>query len=208
MRGDSLRDLYAKVIAVVGLGVLAGAGALVDYWPSGGSLPRVASESGSPVVAGALPVPVVPSVAELARPVAARTARTRSLSAEPAQPSPALTANLSTSVSLPVSDRIDLTSSTAAPLAAPPVAPQPSLPASAQAQNDVPVSDVNSNAFTNSPVLLSAVSVSEDDGEGFIIGAAKKTRDSIVRTGRKTGASIFDAFRFVGGAMKKALPGT
>ena len=208
MRGDSLRDLYAKVIAVVGLGVLAGAGALVDYWPSGGTLPRVATEKGGPAIAGPLPVAAVGTVAELPRPSVGRTARIQSLAAEAAQPSSPRTADLNTLASLPLADSIDLTGSAAAALVAPPVALQPSVPTSAQEQNDVPVSDVNSNAFTNSPVLLSAVSVSEDDGEGFIIGAAKKTRDSIVRTGRKTGASIFDAFRFVGGAMKKALPGT
>lgn len=33
MRGDSLRDFYAKTLAVLGLGLLAGAGAIVDYWP-------------------------------------------------------------------------------------------------------------------------------------------------------------------------------
>ena len=209
MRGDSLRDLYAKVIAVVGLGVLAGAGALVDYWPSGGTLPRVATEKGGPAIAGPLPVAAVGTVAELPRPGVGRTARIQSLAAEAAQPSSARTADLNTLASLPLADSIDLTGSAAAALVAPPVALQPSVPTSAQEQNDVPVSDdVTANALTNSPVRLSAVSVSEDDGEGFIVGAAKKTRDSIVRTSRKTGASIFDAFRFVGGAMKKALPGT
>lgn len=206
MRGDSLRDLYAKVIAVVGLGVLAGAGALVDYWPSGGTLPRVATEKGGPAVAGPLPAPAVASVAELRRPDVVRTARIRSLAVETADPS--WVAERSPSAPLPVSDRIDLNRSTAAALAAPPVAPQPAVALSAQELDDVPVNDLTTNAFTNSPVRLSAVSVSEDDGEGFIVGAAKKTRDSIVRTSRKTGASIFDAFRFVGGAMKKALPGT
>jgi hypothetical protein len=41
VRGDSLRDLYAKTLAVMGLGLLAAAGAVVDYWPVGGELPRV-----------------------------------------------------------------------------------------------------------------------------------------------------------------------
>ena len=43
MRGDSLRDFYAKTLAVLGLGLLAGAGAIVDYWPVGGRLPAIAS---------------------------------------------------------------------------------------------------------------------------------------------------------------------
>ena len=41
MRGDSLRDFYAKTLAVLGLGVLAGAGAIVDYWPVNEDLPDV-----------------------------------------------------------------------------------------------------------------------------------------------------------------------
>jgi hypothetical protein len=46
VRGDSLRDLYAKTLAVVGLGLLAGAGAIVDYWPVSEPWPAV------PLVAG------------------------------------------------------------------------------------------------------------------------------------------------------------
>lgn len=41
MRGDSIRDLYAKTLAVAGLAVLALAGAVVDYWPVGGTLPAL-----------------------------------------------------------------------------------------------------------------------------------------------------------------------
>jgi hypothetical protein len=43
VRGDSLRDLYAKALALLGLGLLGAAGALVDYWPVRGGLPVVAS---------------------------------------------------------------------------------------------------------------------------------------------------------------------
>jgi hypothetical protein len=49
VRGDSLRDLYAKTLAVLGLGLLAGAGAIVDYWPVNGTLPAL------PVAAGFRP---------------------------------------------------------------------------------------------------------------------------------------------------------
>jgi hypothetical protein len=41
VRGDSLRDFYAKTLAVLGLGVLAGAGAIVDYWPVSEDVPDV-----------------------------------------------------------------------------------------------------------------------------------------------------------------------
>lgn len=46
MRGDSLRDFYAKTLAVVGLGLLAGAGAIVDYWPVNEELPTTPAVSG------------------------------------------------------------------------------------------------------------------------------------------------------------------
>ena len=39
MRGDSVRDFYAKTLALLGLGMLAGTGALVDYWPAGVDVP-------------------------------------------------------------------------------------------------------------------------------------------------------------------------
>jgi hypothetical protein len=205
MRGDSLRDLYAKVIAVVGLGVLAGAGALVDYWPSGGLLPRVATEARNLRLAGPLPVPAVMSVA--ARP-APRTARiqpvtdTNATSLTP--PATHQTATHPTTLaSLPVAHRIDLAKSTAVALAAPPPAPA----ATTSAPQDEPFNAATGSAFSDLPVRFAPpAAIAESDG--FIVGAAKKTRDSIVGAGRKTGASIFDAFRFVGGKMKKALPGT
>lgn len=46
MRGDSLRDFYAKTLAVLGLGVLAATGAAVDYWPVSEDWPTVAEVSG------------------------------------------------------------------------------------------------------------------------------------------------------------------
>jgi hypothetical protein len=55
VRGDSLRDFYAKTLAVLGLGVLAATGAAVDYWPVGEVWPAV------PAVAGLLPDGPVPA---------------------------------------------------------------------------------------------------------------------------------------------------
>ena len=59
MRGDSLRDLYAKTLALFGLALLAGVGALVDYWPAPVALPAVASPAVRPVPAA------LPAVASL-----------------------------------------------------------------------------------------------------------------------------------------------
>jgi len=83
MRGDTLRDFYAKSVALLGLGLLGAVGAAVDYWPSDlaapatvaldlrapspGALPkralasepvRVVTSRASVVVAGAAPAPV------------------------------------------------------------------------------------------------------------------------------------------------------
>lgn len=46
MRGDSLRDFYAKTLAVMGLGLLACAGAIVDYWPVNEELPSTPAAAG------------------------------------------------------------------------------------------------------------------------------------------------------------------
>jgi len=68
VRGDSLRDFYAKTLAVVGLGLLAGAGAIVDYWPVGGPLPAVSDVAAAltpslgvalPAAPTSIPAPVV-----------------------------------------------------------------------------------------------------------------------------------------------------
>jgi hypothetical protein len=40
----------------------------------------------------------------------------------------------------------------------------------------------------------------------MLTGAFKRTGTSIVRTGVRTGASIFDALRVVSGAVRRALP--
>ncbi len=57
VRGDSVRDFYAKTLALIGLGVLAGTGALVDYWPVTSALPVPGQALQLPALASALPVP-------------------------------------------------------------------------------------------------------------------------------------------------------
>jgi hypothetical protein len=51
VRGDSRIDLYAKSLALAGLGLLGAVGAAIDYWPAETRLPQVAIASRSPVKA-------------------------------------------------------------------------------------------------------------------------------------------------------------
>jgi hypothetical protein len=60
VRGDSLRDFYAKTLAVLGLGVLAATGAAVDYWPVGEEWPSVSAAAGLRPDAPAPLQPLVP----------------------------------------------------------------------------------------------------------------------------------------------------
>jgi len=53
VRGDSRVDLYAKSLAVLGLGLIAGIGAAVDYWPGDLRLPAVARSSARPLIPAA-----------------------------------------------------------------------------------------------------------------------------------------------------------
>ena len=194
MRGDSLRDLYAKTLAVLGLGLLAGAGAVVDYWPVGSSAPAVASPSlPRPEIAvltqnldQTIPVPNIgrPHVVEVRGTIHARnvgSARfltpavesTRTAPAVPAeQPLPALRAPIDSQWSTTLiasnwTQAVDL--DMAPPLAAP--------------------------------------------APGMIGGALRKTKESLVRASAMTGSTIAvtgstiaDALKGVGGAFKKVTP--
>jgi hypothetical protein len=123
VRGDSLRDFYAKTLAVAGLGLLAGAGAIVDYWPVGGPLPAVTRVAGlddrTPVMLPAapdrIPAPVFRRTVShvTALPVASETwavTASEEVSLPPAPLPVDLTNGLQygTSVELPDLDLLDL----------------------------------------------------------------------------------------------------
>jgi hypothetical protein len=80
VRGDSLRDFYAKTLAVLGLGLLAGAGAIVDYWPVSEEMPTTPPASG---LTAAAPVVVRNISIEIPAPEI-RAARPLRVSAKPA----------------------------------------------------------------------------------------------------------------------------
>ena len=69
MRGDSLRDFYAKTLAVLGLGLLAGAGAIVDYWPVSEELPTTPAVSGLTAAAPILDRNLAVAIPEIPAPV-------------------------------------------------------------------------------------------------------------------------------------------
>jgi hypothetical protein len=90
------------------------------------------------------------------------------------------------------------------------VTPQPSFSLSASAE-DMPflAEDAEVVAFDDAESRFpapAALTDNESDGDSFITSAFKRTGSSIVKTGVKTGASIFDAVRVLGGAVRKALP--
>ncbi|MEO8483069.1 MAG: hypothetical protein ABI634_12720 [Acidobacteriota bacterium] len=214
MRGDSLRDLYAKTLALLGLGVLAGAGALVDYWPVGVNLPDAGSALDLPVQARALPVSHQLSVRIVARDQndqndendqndALRAPRHVALPDHTIAPAVAFTA-------LPVTGPPESGLGAQVGLAAPIM-----RTATAETPVSLDLITATSESYEPSSPFATAGTVelqqpvytsTNASTDGFITGAFKKTGSSIVKTGLKTGSSIYDAVRLVGGAVRKALP--
>ena len=199
MRGDSLRDFYAKTLAVVGLGLLAGAGAIVDYWPVGSPLPVVES--------AALPSPARPALTErldqhIPMPRAnARVPVRAPLRAANLGPARFLNPALDAAAPTPVKSQ-------PAEAAAPTVA-EPEIALSVSDLTLAELLEPRQVAWhvVEPPPLQMAPS------SGLIGGAWRKTKDSIVRTGAATGSTIAatgstiaDAFKGVVGAFKKVSP--
>jgi hypothetical protein len=213
VRGDSLRDLYAKSLALAGLGVLAALGALVDYWPADLGVP--VHLAGPSYARPALSSDAArPSGSDWTMPVARNARATMTTSAPrltltdvsiaPAVPSigtliePIAEQAVIPSLALAVGSDALLTSSAAAhvTLGPPPVAPDTAEPAPAAILDGplvplvAPVSN-NSSSFAGATVDLLA-------------DAVKKTGQTIVKGGVKTGASIVDGFQALTGMLKKA----
>lgn len=203
VRGDSRRDLYAKTLALFGLGVLAGAGAVVDYWPVGVKLAIGESAFAHPVdqLPGPLAVPDsfaiadpsgVPGGAEQSARAAADSVRR--VDAPLRVVYAALPAD---GLAFDLGEPIDLQ-----PL------PPPEL---VLVRNDL--------SMASMPVELTAPddpsrradttgmgATSSGRGDGFITGAFRKTGSSIVVAGARTGTSLVDAVRVVGSMFRRALP--
>ena len=206
MRGDSLRDLYAKGLAVLGLALLAGAGALIDLWPSSVEIPRVSRANGlsMPALARMLRADPTSASVPVAAPVRsgapvvviarARATRTPSI--------PEFRVAVS-ATGLPLAGGVTLDG------AAPAFGVRP-VSSVTSVGTEVALTSPNFDmAPTSEPTetepMLSSASQSDDDG--FLTDAMKKTGTSILRTGVKTGTSIRDAMRAIGGAVRRAFPG-
>lgn len=197
MRGDWRQDFYAKSLALVGLGVLAGIGALVDYWPAQLDMPEVAAvvaRSAAPQPLAASALPSIHVQLNTSVPVA-RTRRPVRPAATPALSVAAVSGNLGKVTSAvpmpaaPAPSRFDVTPVVTSAVEAPPIALSELPPAVRQAATELPV--------------LSSEVATEDSSGNFFTSAFKKTGSSIAAVGIKTGASIAGAFGLVGHFVTK-----
>lgn len=200
MRGDSLQDLYSKSLALVGLSVLAGIGALVDYWPARLDPPRINAREAAPAIAAAYPV----------RPVEIPMPRlTRAADAAPVAIL-ASTAGTKPDHGIPVAVAFaDASAAAVSDFGAPPT---PVSPAMTMTAAD-PLAPISSAERYVDEVALSRMMApsmeradnSSDDG-GFLssaTGLAKKAGSSIVSGSTRAGVSIMDGLSFVGRKIKK-----
>jgi hypothetical protein len=197
VRGDSLRDFYAKVLAILGLGVLAGVGALVDYWPLGVTTPSLEARPvytpDVPALALAATVPV-PAVAQPSY------VRPAPVTVTEATPLPVThVAAMPTNGALPIGEGVALSTpsivylppavASAAPAELIELTTPPPPPAMVELGRGPSVS----------PRLVSAA----DQDDGFVMGTLRRTGSGIAKGGAVTGGTIMDAFRSVFSAVKK-----
>jgi hypothetical protein len=203
VRGDSRRDLYAKILALCGLGLLSGAGALVDYWPLGIKFPNSLRVQAEPTVVGPLRLPesALASIQDESHGTRALSqgrsdALVQRTHARQEEPIPGSLPVVATPAALvPPAETVGLEA--------------PPLPLYTLVRHDLPVvASIPLQALAPAPVWRSDLSDrtqidSMDDG--FLAEALRKTRTSIVRTGMKTGASVADAVRVVSNAVRWAF---
>jgi len=196
MRGDSIRDLYAKSLALLGLGVLAGAGALVDYWPRlSVVMPAPGVTQSGEQLALALPVPALEPPVLRTPVVERRVPEPEPVPVVPVYPSLAL-------------DRsIGLTGGEAVSLGVPPRQPLPAVAvlASSRGEEVLLSRPAEFTATTVARLAAPVMPVAENDGDGWA-GPFKRTGTSIAKTSVKTGAAIVSAFGRLSSAFRRVLP--
>ncbi len=214
MRGDSLRDLYAKSVAVAGLGLLAGVGALVDYWPADLGMPR--HISGPALLAR----PAIPSHSFDLSQLLARAPRSTS-AVSIVSPRPVTLAADAEVRPVPIAivavapiRESDATTMPALPLPPPAfstladlrVSFLPAATPMSEPPTAFPVDDDDPYGPPMPARVLAAPATSaneESSNGGVFSDAFRKTGQSILKGGAKTGASIVDGFHALTGAFKK-----
>jgi hypothetical protein len=203
VRGDSLRDRYAKGLALLGLGMLASAGAVVDYWPTVGRLPLV-----PPAEREILAQVQEPARDPLAIVIPAQAQATRLATVSRAHPIPVPVPAISVAqppvlVGQPVA--------LVAPVASAEPVYGPAEPLATLVSAEPPTQIGAASSLILPPLVTSRNAVDwpaeADHHDGFPIpGAVKTAGASILRTSARAGASVFDAFRSLGGTLLRALP--
>jgi len=212
VRGDSLRDFYAKALALVGLGALAGVGAAVDYWPTATPLP-VAAAISQRVAFTDLPIAPAPEHVQVARIAAVET--TPTALADALVP-PVLDRRVATPVLVATSQRNPQPSSLrAVSLEGPPARPAADTPfelapAASLALAVEPLAVPHGTVLELVPatVLASAKPVERsEEADGHLLGdaasAARWAGESLVNTSGKAGASIVDGLTFVSRSIRR-----
>jgi len=195
VRAYSTRDFYAKTMAVLGLGALAGVGAVVDGWPGAVDAPRVTPAAIFAETVQTRPALILAAVAESGLVPSARARSAGDVDDIVHAP-----------VSLAAYEPVPLTVTAE-------VIPTAAASEPQSAIEPIPMLDVRDAG----PVRWSAVelammtppaSASEHKpaGGGVLTTAFKKTGNSLAAAGKKTGGKAIDAARAVGSAFRKAFP--
>lgn len=199
MRSHSRVDLYAKAVALAGLGCLGVGGALIDYWPASEDFPIVRSAAEFQPAASVLTLVDVPGfttanpagisftlVSDEPSPLRARTRTVEPLTF-PAEPVSFPAASTLAYRALPVEATLGMPE---LPLESAWLAP---APAPALALADVEALPAASLMASN-----------QDEDGGFFSSVLKKTGSSVSTSFGKAGSSLVGAFRVMGSAVKKA----
>jgi hypothetical protein len=193
MRGDSLRDFYAKSIALLGLGLLGAIGAAVDYWPTGVAIPRTTAldlrpDDVRPLAEGAWTEVTVPEVAPLR----------------------AATPIMVTASSAPIVHHAAFKSVSfiPAPPPPPPVNLQLAPPESFAGLSQIADAAIALPALDYQPEVFQVTAIAPPEGvavnqKGFFAGWGS----SIVDGGSKMGATVANGFQAAGSAIKGGVLG-
>jgi hypothetical protein len=202
VRGDSIRDFYAKALAVTGLGLLAGVGALVDYWPAPLGVPHTPSVATRFGAVGPLTV-ALPSEFPITidRPRSAPRAVLASLSVSTSEAAQAVLVTNAVMEEPPASASAVTKSAPPPPMLVESAVDVPAAPVSLSDLPVAPAPTVSAEMLATLPHTVAAV----DDSDGLLTGAFKKTGSSIATAGTKAGTGLATAARVVGGAFSDAL---